>query len=162
MSSSIHRARIGALVVVFSVASLPLLAEEKKDSIIPLKAGISRSVFFKQPEWVAQAALPMWSTLVKSQAGIETEFHLVDADQLGQQLADRELGMAVFQGHEFAWAAQKDRQLRALVIVVNEKPYLHAAFVVRQDAKAKSIADFQGQTVAFHRGSQPQSLFTFG
>jgi len=94
----------------------------------------------------------MWSTLVKRQAGIQTEFKLVDTDRLGQQLADQELEMAVFQGYEFAWVSQRDRQLRALVIVVNEKPYLHAAFVVRQDAKAKKVSDLQGQTVALHRG----------
>jgi len=52
--------------------------------------------------------------------GIQAEFKLVDTDRLGQQLADQELEMAVFQGYEFAWVSQRDRQLRALVIVVNE------------------------------------------
>lgn len=151
MSAAVRYAGASALALALAfVTSLPVPAEEKKPA--PLQVGISRSVFFEQPEWRIEAATAMWTALVKNQTGIQAEFKPVDTDRLGQLLARQELDMAVFQGYELAWAAQKDPQLRPLVIIVNEKPYLHAAYLVRQDAKAKKIADLQGQTAAIHQG----------
>jgi ABC-type phosphate/phosphonate transport system substrate-binding protein len=160
MFSSIHRVATGVSVVVLSLASVALPAEEKVPQT-PLKVGISQSLFIEQPEQLVQTALPMWSQLVKGQVGIHTEFTVVESDRLAQQLVDHDLEMAVFPGYEFAWAVQEDRQLRALVIVVNEKPYPHAAFVVRQDAKVKDISDLHEQAVALHKGMRPHVRLYF-
>jgi ABC-type phosphate/phosphonate transport system substrate-binding protein len=154
MSASIRRAGVSALVVLATYTSLARSAEEKTDPLKALKVGISRSVFFEEAESVVKAAMPLWTALVKSQAGIQAEFNAVDTERLGQELVQRDVDMGVFQGYEFAWAAQKDPQLRPLVIVVNQKPYLSAAFIVREDTKIKDIAGLQGQTLAVPKGQR--------
>jgi len=109
-------------------------------------------VFFEEAESTVKAAMPLWTMLVKRQAGLQTEFNAVDTERLGTDLARRHLDLAVFQGYEFAWAAQQDQQLRPLVIAVNQQPYLRAVFVVRHDAKVKDLTDLRGQTLALPRG----------
>src|SRR5262249_15558025 len=98
------------------------------------------------------SATSMWSALVKSQAGIQAEVKSVETDRLAPRLSKGELELGVFQGYEFAWARQQDAQLRPLLIAINDKPFLHAAFVVRQDAKATKLADLIGHSVALHQG----------
>jgi ABC-type phosphate/phosphonate transport system substrate-binding protein len=152
MSACIRRAGLSALAALAICTALAGSAEEKNGALKALKVGISRSVFFEEPDAVVKAAMPMWATLVKSQAGIQAEFNAVDTDRLAQELVQRDVDMGVFQGYEFAWAAQQDRELRPLVIVVNQKPYLTAAFIVRHDTKIKDIAGLQGQTLALPKG----------
>jgi ABC-type phosphate/phosphonate transport system substrate-binding protein len=153
MSACLGRAGTCALVVVAILTSLAIPAEDKQARPPEaLKVGISRSVFFGESEAAIKTAMPLWTMLVKRQAGLQTEFNAVDTERLGGELARRELDMAVFQGYEFAWAAQQDPQLRPLVIAVNQQPYLRAAFVVRQDAKVQDLAGLRGQTLALPKG----------
>jgi len=93
-----HKSGGGVYVLIYSPRShwrvchrsiLILVADARrreKGSAIPLKAGISRSVFFDQPEWVVQAALPMWSTLVKSQAASRRSSSSSTPTDLGSSL----------------------------------------------------------------------------
>jgi ABC-type phosphate/phosphonate transport system substrate-binding protein len=153
MSCLVRRAARAALAVsVMLLAVFPVNSEEKNNSPASLKVGISSSAFFEQPEWRIRTATSLWAALVKSQADIQAEFKAVDTERLAPGLAKRDLDLAVFQGYEFAWARQQDARLRPLLIAVNDKPFLHAAFVVRQDAKAKKIADLQGHSVTVHKG----------
>jgi len=152
MSACLRRAGASALVACAILTPLAIPAEEKQPPPALLKVGISRSVFFEEAESTVKAAMPLWTMLVKRQAGLQTEFNAVDTERLGTDLARRHLDLAVFQGYEFAWAAQQDQQLRPLVIAVNQQPYLRAAFVVRHDAKVKDLTDLRGQTLALPRG----------
>jgi ABC-type phosphate/phosphonate transport system substrate-binding protein len=91
---------------------------------------------------------------MRSSTGLECELTVgVPASALGERLGCGKLDLGLFQGIEFAWAFQKDPELRPLAIVVNEKPYLRATLLVAANSPAARFADLKGQSLAIPRHS---------
>src|SRR5260370_32159146 len=66
-----------------------------------------------------------FSKLMQSETGLRGEtVVLKGGDEVGQQLADNKVQLAVFHGFEFAWAQNKHKDLRPLVIAVSQNPKL--------------------------------------
>jgi ABC-type phosphate/phosphonate transport system substrate-binding protein len=72
-------------------------------------------------------------------------------DEMGQQLKDDKVQLAVFHGFEYAWVRQKHPELKPLMIAVNQNRHLRANLVVRDDCPATTFADLKGKTLAVPR-----------
>jgi ABC-type phosphate/phosphonate transport system substrate-binding protein len=117
-----------------------------------VRIGLIGSLFRDTPEPVIQVMMRPFRSLLEVQTGMCGELIPAgDADNLSRRLKDDEVQFGVFHGVEFAWARQKFPRLQALVIAVNQQPFLCAHVVVRKDNPIGSLADLKGQTVALPR-----------
>jgi ABC-type phosphate/phosphonate transport system substrate-binding protein len=81
-------------------------------------------------------------------------------DELRRQLKDGKLGLGVFQGFEYAWARQKDADLKPLMIAVNQQARWRALIVVRKENGAAGLTDLKGKSLAVARRTrEPCRLF---
>jgi ABC-type phosphate/phosphonate transport system substrate-binding protein len=120
-----------------------------------LRVGLVNSLFRNYPEWLVQASLPTFRSLVASQTGLDGELIAGgDPDQIGEALTRNQMHLAIFHGFEFAWVRQKYPDLLPLVIIVNQERQLFAHVLVRQDSRATRLADICGRTLALPRTSQ--------
>src|SRR5581483_2806844 len=94
-------------------------------------------------------ALKSLQSFIKDETGFNNEIiRQKDWQELLQKMRQKDLHLGVFQGYEFAWAQEKDPQLKPLALALNVYVYPVVYVVVRNDT---SIADFnglQGQTLA--------------
>src|SRR5206468_1280812 len=93
--------------------------------------------------------------LVKSETTLESEFRIAkDSNELARQLAGEQVDLGVFHGVEFAWARQKHKDLRPLVIAVNQDRHLRAHLLVAGNSPASRFADLQGKALAMAKGTR--------
>jgi ABC-type phosphate/phosphonate transport system substrate-binding protein len=117
-----------------------------------VRIGLIGSLFHDTPEPVMQVLMRPFRSLLEVQTGMCGELVPAgDADNLSKRLKEDEVQFGVFHGVEFAWARQKFPRLQALVIAVNQQPFLCAHVVVRKDSPIATLADLKGQTVALAR-----------
>jgi ABC-type phosphate/phosphonate transport system substrate-binding protein len=150
--------RMGApalLAPVLGLASL-LPANEKTEGRAEfVRIGMVNSLFRDVKPALMQMSLQPFSSLVRSQTGLDGRAVVIDdALTLGQQLHDDKVQFGVFHGVEFAWIHQKYPTLKPLVIAVSGRPVLHALLVVRADSKCGEAANLQGKVVALPRMSR--------
>ena len=80
-----------------------------------IRIGVVGTLFRDTPEPVVQALLHPMRKLMELQTGLNGQFITVpDYDNLGGQLVQNKVQLAVFHGFEFAWARQKYPALRPL------------------------------------------------
>jgi ABC-type phosphate/phosphonate transport system substrate-binding protein len=121
----------------------------------PVRIGLVNSLFRDTPETLVSAMMQPFGALMESQTGLPGK--LVsggDAANLGKLLAEDKIHLGVFHGVEFAWARQKNPELRPLMIAVNQKRHLRAVVVIRADGSAVKFGDLEGQTVALPQQSR--------
>jgi ABC-type phosphate/phosphonate transport system substrate-binding protein len=142
------RARWGlaALLVTAAAAGLTPAGEEMKTDTV--RIGLASTLFRDTPETLVQTMLRPFRSLMESQTGLSGQLVPgVQPDELGQQLKDEKVQLAVFNGIEFAWARQKSPELTPLMLAVNRQKYLRAYVVVRDDSPAAGLADLKGKSV---------------
>jgi ABC-type phosphate/phosphonate transport system substrate-binding protein len=121
-----------------------------------VRVGLAKSLFRDAPEPVVQIVMRPFKTFLETQTGSSGELVVSpDFETLGQQLKDDQVQIGVFHGYEFAWAKQKNPQLKAIVLAVNENPIQRACLVVRTNCKAETYADLKGQTLAYPSLNRP-------
>jgi ABC-type phosphate/phosphonate transport system substrate-binding protein len=132
---------------------IPLRAKAGEEAAAKkVKVGLVKSLFKDAPEAVVQIVMRPFKAFLEAQTGSTGEIVLSgDAETLGQQLSDDKVQIGVFHGYEFAWAKQKNPQLKVIVLAVNENPIQHALLVVRKDCKAEDYCDLKGTTLAVPR-----------
>lgn len=121
----------------------------------PVRIGMASSLFRDTPEPLVRAMMQPFATLMQSQTGLSGK--LIpggDALNLGQQLAEDRLDLAVFHGIEFGWARQRYPELRPLMIAVNQHPHLYAYLVVRGDDSVAEFSDLKGKAFALPKRSR--------
>jgi ABC-type phosphate/phosphonate transport system substrate-binding protein len=140
-------------VVAAVLVTMPLRAKAGDDAPTKkVKVGLVKSLFKDMPEAVVQIVMRPFKAFLEAQTGSTGEIVLSgDAETLGQQLTDDKVQIGVFHGYEFAWAKQKNPQLKVIVLAVNENPVQHALLVVRKDCTAESCEDLKGQKLAVPR-----------
>lgn len=85
---------------------------------------------------------------IKEESGLNNEIlRQKDWTELADKLAKGQLHIALFQGHEFAWAQEKYAELRPLVVAVNVYRYSAAHVLARSDNPAKDFAGLKGQSL---------------
>jgi ABC-type phosphate/phosphonate transport system substrate-binding protein len=138
-----------ALGVCLAVSCLQSPAAEPARTTEPVRIGMIGSLFRDIPQSTVLAMMQPLGAIMESQTGVRGE--LVPggtAENVGKQLQEGKLQLAVFHGIEFAWAKQKYPELRPLVIAINQTRYLRAHVVVRADSKVASLADLRDKTLA--------------
>lgn len=96
-----------------------------------------------------KVALETLRGFIQSETGFRNDILPQDGYvELARKLADKQLDLGVLQGHEFAWACAKQPQLRPLAVAVNVYIWRYAHVLVRQDNRAQTLADLQGQSLA--------------
>ncbi len=139
------------------IVALPVRADAAED--VPpkkVRVGLAKSLFRDAPDTIVQIVMRPFKVFLEAQTGTNGEIVIVpDAETLGQQLQKDEVQIGVFQGYEFAWAKQKNPQLKALVLAVNENPTQRACLVVRKDSTAADFTDLKGQTLAYPSLNRP-------
>ena len=68
--------------------------------------------------------------------------------ELTDKLAKGELDLGVYQGFDYAWAQEKQSDLKPLAVAVNVYTYPVAYVVTNRTNKAQSFRDLQGQSLA--------------
>jgi ABC-type phosphate/phosphonate transport system substrate-binding protein len=120
-----------------------------------VRIGLVNTLFRDTPESMIHLLSRPLKNLMETQTGMTGNLIPAgDSASLAQQLKDDKVQLGVFHGVEFAWAKQRNPNLKALVIAVREKRVLHAYLVVRGDSKIQGFADLSGKAVALPRQSR--------
>jgi phosphonate transport system substrate-binding protein len=128
----------------------PAAGEQPKDGVI--RIGLTDTLFRDNPEARTERAARPFKSLLEAQTGLSGEVVPgIKPDDLGRQLKDGKVQLGIFQGYEFAWARQKDSDLKPLMIAVNRQQHLRAMIAVRADSAAGSLGDLKGKTIAVPR-----------
>ena len=150
-----ERLGLAALLVAAGLAGfLPAggAAGEEMKTGGAVRIGLAATLFRDTPDVLVQTMMRPFKSLMESQTGISGELVPgVKPDELGRQLKDDKLQLAVFNGIEFAWARQKAPELTPLMLAVNHDKYLRACVVVRDDCGAGSLTDLKGKSLAVPR-----------
>jgi ABC-type phosphate/phosphonate transport system substrate-binding protein len=124
------------------------------DEGAPIQIAMPSSLFRDFPKVTVDALMPTFNKLMESQTGLKGKIiTLSGADEIGQQLSDNKVQLAVFHGYEFAWAQTKHPNLRPLVVAIKKDSTLTAQIVVAADSKIEKLGDLQGERVAVPRGT---------
>ncbi len=157
-----RRMHLGLFFLVMMLAGLfpaVLHAPEKKPRRPGILIGMVSSMVRDVPDPLQHAALKPFRTLMESQTGLRGTIVVAgDPFQLTARLHGKKLQLGVFHGFEFAWARQKDPELRPLLIAINEHRYLHAVVVVPKRCETSSLADLKGKTIAVPYGTREHCL----
>ena len=96
-----------------------------------------------------KAALETLQGFIKEETGLDNDItRQKDWRQLADKLAKGQLQLGVFQGYEFAWAQEKQADLKPLAVAVNVNVYPSVFVVARKKNKAKDFAGLQGQSLS--------------
>jgi ABC-type phosphate/phosphonate transport system substrate-binding protein len=145
---------LAALVLAAGLAALVFVragdGEEMKTSTV--RIGLTGSLFRDMPDPLVQTMMRPFKSLMEEQTGLSGQLVTgIKSDELGRQLKDDKLQLAVYQGFEFAWARQKYADLRPLMIAVNHDRYPRAFVLVRDDSDAAKLCDLKGKSIAVPR-----------
>src|SRR5262245_55279508 len=144
--------RFAVALVAMPFALQPAVAQERP---APLKISIVQSQFRDVPSALVKLSFHPIQTLVKSETTLDSEFRIAkDMDELARQLAGNQVDLGVFHGVEFAWARQKHKDLRPLVIAVNQDRNLRAHLLVAANSPANRFGELQGQALALAKGTR--------
>ncbi|MFO0876663.1 MAG: PhnD/SsuA/transferrin family substrate-binding protein [Gemmataceae bacterium] len=84
-----------------------------------------------------------------------------DALALARSLQEGSVQIAIFHGHEFAWAQQQVSTLEPLVLCVNALRSVRAYVVVSHTATVKTLDDLRGNTVSLPRDAREHCRLFF-
>jgi ABC-type phosphate/phosphonate transport system substrate-binding protein len=128
----------------------PVSAAEKpvanEKNVIQL--GIPDTLFRGVPEYLKQPGAAPFLKMMKAQTGLDGNVNFIpDPMTLAAQLNDNKMQIAVFQGHEYAWAREKFADL--VPIAITDPYQQNQAFcVVSWDCKAKHIGELKDGTIS--------------
>lgn len=144
---------ITAGMILVGMAAPAVAAERQADrQAAPLRMSISTALFDGMSEKLITAMMQPFRGLLKVQTGLDGELIPVgDGLQIANGLKDDKLQVAVMEGIEFAWAHEKNPELKALMIAVNRKPYGKSLLIVRKNSPVKSFGDLKGKTLSDYR-----------
>src|SRR5437879_880819 len=103
------------------VTGPPAAGGEPKGGTV--RIGLTETLFRDNPEARLDKTASPFKSLLEAQTGLSGQVVSgIKPDDLRQQLKDGKLQLAIFQGFEYAWARQKDPDLKPLMIAVNQQP----------------------------------------
>ncbi|MFO0926257.1 MAG: PhnD/SsuA/transferrin family substrate-binding protein [Gemmataceae bacterium] len=140
-------AAAGCLALLIAV-SLPGPTSGANNNLSSLRIGLVDTLGQGIPRALVFNVLSPFKSLMEEQTGLTSEIVSGgDAVGLAAKLRDDKVQLAVFHGHEFAWAKLADPKVRAMALCVNRGPTMRAVLVVRKDSRHTTTADLRGKTV---------------
>src|SRR5262245_11401969 len=124
---------VSALAMLASLTIVPTTA--KADDPVPeVRIGVPASVFTEVSPRIRDFVLGQFSGVMKELTGMKGKVEPpADALAVARALDERKLDLAVFQGHEFAWAQERHPNLRPLMIAVYHDRNIRACLVVPKE-----------------------------
>jgi ABC-type phosphate/phosphonate transport system substrate-binding protein len=105
-------------------------------------------------------ALQSLQSFIKDETGFANEIdRQKDWQELGEKMVKGQMQIGVFTGYEFAWAQEKNPQLKPLALAQNTYLYLSVYVVTRKDNAARDFAGLEGHTLALPNTGQPELRF---
>lgn len=145
---TIARIRVVVVILTFAISNIDDIPATAGEPGSDLRIGMVDSMFRDLPAAKIGYAKSAFKSLVQAQTGVVSEIMSPAAPmQLARQLLKGELELAVFQGVEFAWARQEHKDLKPLVVIINQHAKRQAVLVTRKDCPAKCWADLKNQTL---------------
>jgi ABC-type phosphate/phosphonate transport system substrate-binding protein len=143
---------LSALVLLAGLPAPSLNAEEPRPNV---QIGLPQNLFRDFPKITVEALMPTFTHLMESQTGMKGRVLLLSSpDEVGKNLAENKIQLAVFHGFEFAWEQNKHPEFKPLVIVVKDQnAKLMAQVIVANDGSVNKLEDLKGQPVAIPRGT---------
>lgn len=142
-----------ASLVIIALAAIPA-RQIKAEDASPIKIALPNSLFRDFPKITVEALMPTFNKLMEKQTGVHGQIVMLKgADEVGRELSDHKVQLAVFHGYEFAWAQAKHPDLKPLVVAIKQDSKLSAQVVVATDANIEKLDDLRGQPVAIPRGT---------
>src|SRR5207237_7027310 len=93
--------------------------------------------------------------VIKDETGFTNEIvRQKDWRELVDKMSKGDLHLGVFQGYEFAWAQEKQPQLKPLALAVNVYRYPVVYVVTQRDNAAKDFGGLQGQSISIPANGQ--------
>ncbi len=140
------------LLMFAGLPALSLNAEEPRPNV---QIGIPQNLFRDFPRVTVEALMPTFTRLMESNTGMKGKALLLNGpDEVGKNLAENKIQLAVFHGFEFAWEQNKHPEFKPLVIVVkSQNAKLMAQVIVANDGSINKLEDLKDQPVAIPRGT---------
>src|SRR5262249_17506207 len=102
-----------------------------------------------------QETLKSLQSFIRDETGFNNEIiRQKDWQELSEKLAHKELHLGAYQGFEFAWAQQKDPQLKPLALAVDVYVYPVIYVVARKDSPFNNFSGLEGRTLALPQTDQ--------
>jgi ABC-type phosphate/phosphonate transport system substrate-binding protein len=115
----------------------------------PVRIAVVDSFFRDIPEPLVRPVIEPFRVLMMAQTGMDGDIVMPkSALQLGQDLADDKVQIALFHGFEYAWAKHQHPEIRPMMIALHHERDLQVFLMVRADSPIRSFADLQGKPVA--------------
>lgn len=134
-------------------AEEPIPAKPKKPAKVEI--GLPETLFQGVPVFLRDGLTQPFLQLMKEQTGINGDVrHLPDAMIVADQLQSGKLHLAVFQGHEFAWAKAKHKDLVPLVVVLPNQPPTQVYLLVRWNCDAKNLGNLKDEILTLPIGTK--------
>jgi ABC-type phosphate/phosphonate transport system substrate-binding protein len=109
-----------------------------------LHVGMSWSLFPDVPPTHLKLVNQPVKDTLQYHTGYTTEVtNRSSALKVAKDIDDGKVQLGVFLGHEYAWAKQQYPDLEPLVLAVQSPGEVQAVFLVRENAKAKSLSEFK-------------------
>jgi ABC-type phosphate/phosphonate transport system substrate-binding protein len=120
---------------------------QKKPKVLLI--GASGSLTSEKKDQKEESALKTLKEFIKEETGMNNDIlSQKDWRELTDKVVKGQLHLGVYQGYEFAWAQEKNPQLKPLALAVNVYQYPTGYVVVKKDNKAKDFAGLQGQSLS--------------
>ncbi|HVK08198.1 MAG TPA: PhnD/SsuA/transferrin family substrate-binding protein [Gemmataceae bacterium] len=120
-----------------------------------LRVGIPRSIFRDIPPALLTFANQPFKDIIRTQTGFEGDVvNDAEALNIARDLDAGKVQLAVFLGHEFAWAQQKYPDLEPLLCSVPRPKEIQAFILVRHDCKAVHLGEMKGQRLVLATGTR--------
>jgi ABC-type phosphate/phosphonate transport system substrate-binding protein len=136
--------RTGCLAALALACCLPGQSAAGDGGVV---IGMPRSLFQGMPEFMIKAGSGPFLKLMRDNTGVEGSLVIVpDAMTLAEHLNAGKIHIAVFQGHEFAWARKKHEKLVPICVADPMQP-VQAYCLVSWDCKAKHVGDLKDEKI---------------
>lgn len=141
--------RLCCLIAIFGIESRSSADDpaspKLRDSV---ELGMPESLFRGVPKVFRSGSTDSFLKLMKDSTGIKGNLHpFDDAMLLAKDLDAGKVHLALFQGHEFAWAKAKYPDLMPIVVAVPLQP-MQAFCLVRWDCPAKNIGELTKEKIS--------------
>lgn len=114
-----------------------------------LRIGSSGSLTKELPRAKVDTANDALKKLILTETGFKSDLIVSGSlDKLEEEIKSGKLHLGIFQGYEFAWARQRNPELKTLALAVNEYPRLVVSVLARADSRATGLADLKGKVLA--------------
>jgi ABC-type phosphate/phosphonate transport system substrate-binding protein len=141
---------------------LPAPRAEARAGNKSVKIGLVTTISRGLPPSLVRLVMQPFKALMEQKTGMSGDIVAGgDALVLAKKIADDQIQLGVFHGHEFAWAKAKYPKLTPVAICVNKYRTVKVHLVVRKDSGAKAHDCLKDKAVALPRSNRDHCRLYF-